>query len=165
MLALTESPLFFHLMGKSARAEFIAASTTKETFPRTGPALASRNIGNGEWVRLNLVPIYLPNRSVIVPRHTMNLANPLIFGCRFDDRSTRHLSDAVAMHLLPRRLAFGIGVSTLRFQFATAPVQLRIVDEDVRFPTPEIDANAVAAAQQSKAATRCRFRRRVENRW
>jgi hypothetical protein len=94
---------------------------------------------------------------MIVPRNSVSLANPLIFSRRFDDCSRRQLAHGIAVDLLPGRLILRNAEAPLALQLATASVQFRRFDQNVRFSAPEIDAHAVAASEERKSPTRSGF--------
>ena len=91
------------------------------------------------------------------------LGEALVADRRLEHHALVELGDHFALDLLPRRLALGIGVAVL-LQRGAARRQLLVGNEDVGAALVEVDADAVAGAQQRQPAARRRLGRSVEDR-
>src|SRR5215468_7892989 len=102
--------------------------------------------------------------SMIVPRHSESLGNALILHGRFEYHAVGELVDHGALDLLPRRLAGWKFEAAAALQGKAALRKFRLRDQHIGAALVEIDADAVAAAQQRKPAVRGCLGRGIEDR-
>ena len=93
---------------------------------------------------------------MIVARCAMCLGNTLEILRTFEDRTGFHLADKRALDLLPRCLRCGIGIARLREVLAPL-CQFGFVKQQVGSAGAQINAHAVAGADESEATARSRF--------
>ena len=101
---------------------------------------------------------------MIVPWRPDRLRQTLILRRRFQHRAGIELARELALNLLPRRLDARLPDSRRCFELATASRDFFVDDEHVRFAAPQIDAHAIAGAQQREPAAGRGFGRRIEDR-
>src|ERR1700722_12101642 len=88
---------------------------------------------------------------MIVARNASRLRDTLILDGGLQHHALIELIDNVALDFLPRRLARRIGIAVLLI-LGAAIVELLLRDQDIGRALVQIDAHAIARAQQRKAA-------------
>ena len=101
---------------------------------------------------------------MIIARHREGLGDALVLHGRLEHHAVGELIHHGALDFLPRRLALGKLEAAAVLQGKPALRKLGFRDQDVGRALVEVDADAVARAQQGKAAVRRRFRGCVEDR-
>ncbi len=101
---------------------------------------------------------------MVVARNPHRPCNLLVLDRRLQHHAFGELVDQVALDLLPRRLVLRDGEAAVAFQLGAALRQFLVVDENVRFALVEVDADAIAGADERKSAAGGSFRRGVQDR-
>src|SRR5262249_54505481 len=101
--------------------------------------------------------------SVIIARHAERLGDALILHSRLEHHAVGELVDHRTLDLLPGRLALRSLETATVLEGEATLCQFLLRDQHIGSTLVEVDANAVAGAQQRQAAARRRLRRRVED--
>ena len=101
---------------------------------------------------------------MIVARNAHRLRQALVMDCGFEHHALVELGHHLALDLLPRRLALGIGEPAVLGERGAALVQLRVRDQDIGGAFLQIDAHPVAGLDQRQSAARRGLRRSVQDR-
>src|SRR5882724_9472288 len=96
-----------------------------------------------------------------MPRRAEALNNVVVAGRELEAGAGRLLPHGRAVELLPRRVMLGIRIAALGLKPLAALGEIRVGDQDVRPALAEIDTDAIAGLEQSKAAASRSLRRGV----
>lgn len=101
---------------------------------------------------------------MVVPGHALRLRQVQILCRELERGAWVRLTDERTLNFLPRRLARRNRIAACRLQRAAPFFQLLLIDENVGYAAPQIDADAIARLEQRETTARGSFGRRIEYR-